>query len=237
MNFSFVFPSRQRPDLLYRLLDSIKNNSRDIMNVEVLVAIDEDDQSDYNYAQLTPERFPFVKVFRVKRSLNFSIDYYTFLAKQSTGKYIITANDDCVLETPDWDTMSMEVLKDKPGVIYGWIEDGLAGWRAKGHGDYCCFPLQGRQGFEALGYIFPSRVPTWGADIWAKALYDQVGSVVSLPFTLRHYCVHNGTRESDEIHRHIAANQVIYDIAPRYEEVNLLLAALRKSLEVSNANS
>jgi hypothetical protein len=198
----------------------------------VLLAVDEDDSITRNF--LLSSHFNFVKVFYVKRSLNFSQDYYTFLAKQSTGRWIITVNDDCQVETEGYDEKIYEALKDRSGVVYGWSEDGIGEFRAHGHGNYCCFPLQGRAGFEALGYIFPPRLPTWGADIWAKCLYDQLQAVVTLPITIRHYCHHNGTREQDEISKRIQNHQIQFDMRPSYDEVNRLLKAKRECLQHVN---
>lgn len=226
--FSIIFPSRERVDLLKRCIESIMDNAYNLLDIEILVAIDEDDVISRKYAcSVPPISHGILQWHVVKRSLNFSRDYYTFLATQSTGRWIITANDDGLFTTKDWDLKAYEVLKDKPGVIYGWIEDNLGGFRAKGHGNYCCFPLQGRKGFEALGYIFPARVPTWGADIWAKGLYDQVGSNVVVPITISHFCHHNKTRDQDAVSKRIAMNQVPFDMKPTYEEVNKLLGALR----------
>ncbi len=228
--FTIVFPSRDRTGLLFNLLQSIKRNTTGLAYIEVLIAVDEDDKITQNF--LVNNKYGFVKMFVVPRSkdMNFSRDYYNFLAKQSKGRWIITANDDCVFETEGWDVIAYNVLKDQPGVVYGWIQDGIDGFRAQGHGNYCCFPLQGRAGFEALGYIFPPRIPNWGADIWAKGLYDQVDSVVEVPITLRHFCHHNQTRDQDAISKRIAMNQVPFDMKPSYQEVNALLGALRKEV-------
>lgn len=226
--FSIVFPTRERVELLDKCLRSIAENSYEINDVEALIAVDDDDYITQDYVQRS--KWPFVKWNFVKRSLNFSRDYYTFLAKQSTGKWIITVNDDCEFVTKNWDYLVEKVLNQKPGVVYGWAEDELGEWRAKGHGNYCCFPLQGRVGFEALGYIFPADIPTWGADIWAKNLYDQVGSVAELPITIRHHCHHNKTREQDEVSKRIQNNQVGFDVRPSYTQVNILLAALKKEV-------
>ncbi len=226
MNFSIVFPTRNRHHLLRNLLESVELNTEDLDRVEVLIAVDEDDKETQTF--LLSSNYSFAKMFIVKRSLNFSQDYYTYLAKQSRGRWIITANDDCVFETKCWDAIAYKYLADKPSVIYGWIEDGLGEWRAKGHGNYCCFPLQGRGGFEALGYIFPARIPTWGADLWARSLYDQVRSVVELPITIKHICYHNKTREQDEVNKHIQSNQVHFDLRPGYDEVNKLISAIKQ---------
>lgn len=228
MKFSIIFPTRDRIDLVTKLINSLRENTANIDDIEVLVAVDVDDFETQKF--FIDLKCAWIKMHVVHRSLNFSRDYYTFLAKQSTGQWIITANDDCVMETKDWDIKSYEVLKDRPGVIYGWIEDGLGQYRAHGHGDYCCFPLQGRAGFEALGYIFPERIPTWGADIWAKGLYDQIDSVVKIPINLMHYCHHNKTRPQDDINKRISSSQVAFDVRPRYEEINKILSAFKKEM-------
>lgn len=224
--FSFVFPTRERPDLLGKFIGSVYEMTKNLDDVEVLIAVDMDDHITHAYLQERPD-IPFLRVFPVERSLNFSRDYYSYLASHSTGEYIITANDDCVIETPNWDVIAYETLKIHGGVVYGWMEDLLGKHRAKYFGNYCCFPLFGRAGYEALGYIFPERIPTWGADIWAHDLYEQIGAVVEIPVTFAHYCHHNETREQDAISKRIAENQVAYSCTPTYDEINKLLRALR----------
>lgn len=228
MKFSIILPTRERPELLKRLLDSICVTSQDCSELEVLLAVDSDDSITWEF--LNSNNYHFVKPFEVQRSLNFSQDYYSFLGKQAKGRWVIVCNDDAVFETPQWDVLAYEVLKDKPSIVYGWSEDGIGEFRAKGHGVYCCFPLFGRGGIEALGCVFPSRIPTWGADIWARMIYDHVQSIVTLPITIRHYCFHNNTRPADKINSRIQNSQVLYDIRPKYEEVNVLLGVLKEEL-------
>lgn len=226
--FSIVFPTRERVKLLDRCLHSIMDTAYDLKDIEILIAVDEDDTATLDYVN-NLAIFPhgILNWFIVKRSLNFSKDYYSYLASMARGQWIITANDDAEFVTKDWDRLAEQVLKHQPGVVYGWIEDELGEWRAKGHGDYCCFPLFGREGVETLGYVFPSDIPTWGADIWAKNLYDAVGSVITLPITIRHHCHHNRTREQDEISKRIANNQVRFNMNPSYKQINQLLEKLR----------
>ena len=230
IKFSFVFPSRDRQDLLKKLIDSLIKNTSKINEIEVLIAVDNDDMKTSDF--LAALNLSFVKIFHVARSLNFSRDYYTFLAKQSKGRWIITINDDCVCETPSWDTIAYEILKDKPSVIYGRIEDGLDGFRANGHGNYSCFPLQGRGGFEALGWIFPERIPVWGADIHIRNLYLQVDSVVNIPIMFRHYSHHNKLRIQDDINKNVAkiSAKSPFDMRPTYEEINKLIEAMKKEM-------
>lgn len=206
MNFSIILPSRERPGLLAQLLDSLKTNTEDIKNIEVIIALDEDDKTDYSFL----ENYKFVTAFRVRRSLNFSKDYYNFLAQKSSGRWIICMNDDGRFETDGWDDLVLGILDNCSNVIYGHTQDGMDGFRVKHYEPYCSFPLVGRGGYEALGYIFPPRIPIWGANIWTKYLYEQVGSVVKLPIMIKHYCPYNKTRERDHISDRITRHQGNY---------------------------
>ena len=225
--YSIIFPTRERPILLRSLLESLAVNTVNTEDIEVLIAIDNDDKTDYKFL----EEYDFVQNFRVQQSMNFSEDYYNYLAKRSSGNWIITANDDCRFETRSWDVIAFDLLKKRPSTIFGWIEDGLGMYRARGQGDYCCFPLQGRGGYEALGFIFPARIPTWGADIWAAGIYKQIGSFIRLPITIKHYCHHNATRVQDEVSKRISRNQVNYSTKSIRSELEALLNALNKPKE------
>lgn len=222
MNFSIIYPTRERWDLLKKALDSVRDKTLDIENVEVLLAIDDDDTTDYEFLK----QYSFVRPYIVKRSLNFSKDYYTFLAFKSTGRWIITSNDDGEFCTKNWDKIAFEALHDKPNVIYGYIDDGLTGFKARGGGRYCCFPLQGRAGVEAMGFVFPSRIPIWGADLWTRNTYDAINSCVDIPMKIMHYCHHNRTRTQDGVSMRIAQNQSPYSIRPQQAEIEALFKAL-----------
>jgi hypothetical protein len=41
--FSFLLPTRERPDLVSRFFDSIVENTSDLKNLEIVMAIDDDD--------------------------------------------------------------------------------------------------------------------------------------------------------------------------------------------------
>lgn len=222
--FTILFPTRERPKLLKALLDSLVANTSNLDDIEVLIAIDIDDKTDYELLGA----YSFVRDFRVHQSMNFSENYYNFLAYHSTGEWIITGNDDCCFETKNWDWIAYNALKDRPRVIYGWIEDNLGKYRARGQGDYCCFPLFGRRGYETLGYIFPSRIPTWGADIWSSNLYKQINSRITLPIKIHHICYHNMTRSQDHLNKRIGQNQVNYSTRPIRQEIEALMNALNR---------
>jgi hypothetical protein len=211
------------------LLTSIRNNTANIGAIEVLIAVDEDDVRQN--AVIDRNQFPFAKFYKVKRSLNFSKDYYNFLCSKSTGRWVIACNDDAEFITKHWDVYSKQILENKignaPNIIYGWIEDMLGPHRLNHLGNYCCFPLQGRDGINALGYFFPPTIPTWGADIFLEQLYRNVGKIIHLPIVIKHISIHNGLRQPDEIYKRIAMNQVACNINPTPDQINTLIAAIR----------
>lgn len=238
MRFSIILPSRGRVGLLGQMLDSFKANTDDLSQIEILVVHDNDDDETKGFLdQLPKEVYGFVKKFSTTRSMNFSKDYYNFLASKVTGEWIICGNDDMRCQTPHWDSVSYRILKDKPRVIYGYIEDGLGGAKARGGGEYCCFPLQGMQGVHSMGFVFPIRIPVWGADMWARNLYDHTGSTVKLPVTFFHYSYHNRTRKQDEISVRISQNQTPYSVRPEKTEIDALLRALNGRIPESDDGS
>ena len=232
--FSILFPTRERPDLLTNILNSIVLHTHDIEAIEILIAYDDDD--DQTEAVIRDGIYvePHIPIqwVRTKRSLNFSRDYYTMLSKRARGRWLIIVNDDAEFETPNWDLMAERALQDQAPVIYGWVEDGLGASRMTDFNDYTCFPILGRAGVEALGYVFPERIPTWGADIFIRYLYGQVGRIVKVPIMIRHLSHHNGLRAQDHINKRIQDNQVPIDMNPTNEEINKLIQAARRTAHV-----
>jgi hypothetical protein len=173
--------------------------------------------------------------FQVPRSKNFSRDYYSLLARHAVGRWVIVCNDDALFETPGWDRIAFEKLNDRPNIIYGWIEDGLGAFRLEQYSHYCCFPLLGRDGIEILGYVFPETIPTWGADIWVRKLYDNLGAIVDIPIMIKHISHHNGLRPQDDLNKEFASQYNIPVMTPSYQEVNLLLSGLKRYSEAVHA--
>jgi glycosyltransferase involved in cell wall biosynthesis len=233
-DFSVIFPSRDRQRLLTNLLKSIANTTYDSTSIEVLIAIDDDDTDMQSYAYWAKDNLPnYVKFFPIPRSVNFSRDYYTYLFGKSTGRWIIACNDDAEFTTPNWDKEAKNALESYigagPNIVYGWIEDGLGSHRLSQFGNYCCFPLLGRDGIEALGYYFSPNVTIWGADIWCEKLYRSIGRTLTMPFTISHISHHSGKREQDDLNKRLAweNRKNPCDMIPTREEQNKLISLLR----------
>lgn len=203
MNFSIVLASRNRPQLLSNLIQSVKKTTSNIDQVEVLVGIDDDDNVYKSLSKQLRSNYPFVKFFTRSRSPWLNRDYLNWISKEhSSGKYLIICNDDTEFKTQNWDNIIInrlrDYLADKPdGIVYGHLNDAL-------HMSYCCFPLISRKAHDALGYSMPPEYPSWNADIFLWDVYNGIGRVCHMPEVLvDHISYHTGKREKDDINHHV----------------------------------
>ena len=228
--FSIIFPTRERRFLLGNLLRSIRRNTMNPEDVEILVAYDNDDLQTRGFI-FENQHLPVTWVV-CERTLNFSRDYYSMLAKQTQGRWLVICNDDVEFRTPRWDVLAWEALMAAVGegsdIWYGWVEDDLGAARCSEFNDYSCFPILSKQGVDALGYVFPERIPCWGADIWARYLYGEIARVVKVPITLSHICHHNGTRGRDDINKRVQEISGMFSMKPTPQEINTLLQFIRE---------
>lgn len=97
---SVMIPSRGRPELLEKSIDSLLSKAKG--EVEILVRFDEDDESrvKLNLNGNGPRVATFVGPRFGYRLLH---EYYNELAKKATGDWLVLWNDDAVMETDGWD--------------------------------------------------------------------------------------------------------------------------------------
>lgn len=204
MNWSLVFPTRERLELLEGMLRSIMETAFDINRVEAVIYVDDNDPVTVpalNYLRLA---YPFAHFNVGPRRANFSIFYYTQPALGSTGRNVMALNDDTRFITHHWDKIGAEAMDEararwKDGIFMGKCDDGLKA-------SYPCFPVLSREALQALGWVFHPEFTTWGADIHLhKVMSDPcVGRVIDLPFSVEHICHHTMKREQDHVNRRMA---------------------------------
>jgi glycosyltransferase involved in cell wall biosynthesis len=207
INFSIIFPTRERPKLLSALLRTIETTTSEKDKIEVLVVYDDDDRETDKTVEIFEEFYRDIKLrfYRVERSRNFSRDYYSFLAKKSKGRYVWAINDDAEFWTQGWDKIVLlkaeEYLRDKPDrVVYIKVSDETHGEGAT------CFPILSKESVEALGHFFNPLYPTWSADLklYTVFVHKDVDRVLDLSqdVFLGHNSPHNERRERDNTFEH-----------------------------------
>lgn len=207
MDFSIIFPSRERSRLLVNLVNSIKETALDINNVEVLVGIDDDDAESIDAARHITAQHKFVHFHQRHRSSMLNEDYINWMARDySVGRYLIIGNDDIEFKTMHWDEIARNKLNvylaDKPDrIVYGWLSDALINRQGM---QFCCFPLVSREGMETLGFAIPGEFPSWSADGSLWEIYMRTGRILDLSeIMLEHISYHSGKRERDSVSYHV----------------------------------
>jgi len=225
IEYTILFPSRQRTEKLSALLDSIAETADDLSRVEVLVAVDVDDKETLAWLSPTSHdqldeglvlsgKWPFALKFLImKRAVNFSQEYYSRLYRFSAGRYIMALNDDVCFLTKGWDTLALKTLdafkaRFADGCVLGKCDDG---YKAR----YPCFPVLSREAVEITRgcqwrgwnaeqpYYFHPGFTAWGADIHICRLWDSypLKRMVELPFVVDHVSHHNHPElKADEVH-------------------------------------
>ncbi len=144
--FSFVLPTRSRPDSLRRLFDSFKATTTNLQSIEVVLVVAEDDQESLGF---TYEDVP-IKRLIVKPGLNMgALNMAAY--HESSGQYIMILNDDVTIKTRGWDEKILSYFKSFPdGILLVHVNDLI--FKEK----LCTFPFVSRVFCNIAGGICPS---------------------------------------------------------------------------------
>ena len=141
--FSILCPTRGRPDMAARFVESFYSCSAWPDLLEILLYVDEDDPLLPEYVKKTATMQSRIIVGPsegVGRAWN-------ELAKASAGQYLMMGNDDLFCETWGWDrTLVQRFVKYPDGIFLAFTADGI-----NPGGDRCCFPIVSRYWYETLG--------------------------------------------------------------------------------------
>lgn len=182
MNFSIILNSRGRPKLLDNMIKSIVNNASRADQLEILVAVDDDDKETIDYSESMKSVIKFVIQPRPS-SLNTSL---TNLGLMAEGKYVFNVNDDVQFLTKGWDTIVLNKIANfkstnaiADDIIYCGVSDNSVD-KAKGV-PYASFPIISKQAINTIGvFMYPAFVGLGGdSSIWR--VYDAIGRVIQIP--------------------------------------------------------
>jgi GT2 family glycosyltransferase len=237
MKFSVLLNSRERPEMLVSLIESLYRTCKEPNEIEVLIGGDMDDRTLDAPSSVIPQHYNLVRFFRREREPNLHT-YLNFLYGQSEGQYIFVLNDDCVMETPNWDSIiynKMEYYASSfpDRIMYGKVIDNSTD---RVNQDYAAFPIFSREAVEALGYVMPERFPMWGADVAIYRIYAAIGRIVDLTDVKINHVLHSNGLPGDHLRAEMMEvflehpkDYFSYDIT---DEVNKLRLALEESVRV-----
>ena len=196
MDFTILFNSRGRVLMLKQMLIRIQNTTFDLDRIEVLVNIDDDDDSSLNSVEELEDEFDFLKFFINPRELNIHKNV-NVMANMARGKYIWALGDDCHIMTMHWDKIAKDKLDgyllDKPdGIVLGAVDSTSVDKEVgKSTGWYCDAPILTSKGRDALGYLIHPHFISLGADVVTFKIYKGVDRIVDLREIVFDHVTHN----------------------------------------------
>jgi|SRR5882672_122417 len=141
---SLLVPSRGRPELLRRFLESTLARSERPDLVEVIVYADEDDPSSHGF------QVEGLEVHTLVGPRATMGRYNTACFEKSRGEIVVIGNDDVVIQTRGWDRILREMHAAMQDGIYMAYPNDLF----KGRG-LSAFPILSRKACETLREPFP----------------------------------------------------------------------------------
>tara|TARA_R110000822_G_C15200884_1_gene482368 strand:+ start:46 stop:897 length:852 start_codon:yes stop_codon:yes gene_type:complete len=169
---SVLFPTRGRPEMALKSMQSMINTADDPDGIEFLIAIDDDDQATIDYVQsdIVPyfeehdyDFYAFVQPRLGYHRLN---EYLNQLAGESHGEWLIVWNDDARMESQGWDT---EILSHSGKFAVQRFDDN------HGH-PYAIFPVIPRDWIVMFECISPHVI----TDGWVSQVCYMNDAVIQL---------------------------------------------------------
>jgi hypothetical protein len=176
MKFSILVPTRERPEIFARMIQSAKYSQG--TDCEVLVFFDTDDVSKDSYDLTLADD----AIMEDVKSVGFA---WNRLAEDAQGEFLMMANDDIVFEQ-DWDMKLLPLIAERlpaDGFSVFWCADGT-GRKA------CTFPFVSRKWYEALGYLAPTCFNFLWHDTWVGDIAQRANRGLFIPEVLiehRHF--------------------------------------------------
>ena len=201
---AIIISSRQRYSLLGSCLESIRDNSKD--NVEVYIGCDSDDVETLEVAKK-------YKVTAVvgEPSNNRHYSLLNPIARGVDCDYIFTLNDDTTINTKNFGSVIEETieefLQDKPDrIVYGRLQESWPGAPDPKVGmekqigfKYACYPVMTKETINCLGFVMPNEIPDCGADIELGRIFNTLKCSNIVPCQVRYLDI------PVDVHDHIGA--------------------------------
>ncbi len=166
--FSFLLPTRGRPDLLNRFFQSVVDTTSLLDELEIVLAIDDDDMPTRN---VTHDKLNLKKVI-VSRGMTMG-ELNNACFRASSGRFVMLVNDDIILRTKGWDDIirsTFAAVRDDIALIH--VNDLL--FREV----LCTFPLVSRRACLEIG-LCPTEYSRYKID-------DHIYDVYSLLALMGH---------------------------------------------------
>src|SRR5688572_5236479 len=160
--FSFIIPTRARPEGLLRLCDSIRANTRRTDELEIVLVADNDDEQACRF------EYPELNIHTVQGTPGRTMSALNMAGyRAARGRYLLLLNDDVVIETSAWDDRVLDVFHRYPdGIVLVHVNETIFG------DTLCTFPFLSRSFCELAGGICPEGFLRYRIDDHIHDIFD-----------------------------------------------------------------
>lgn len=211
---SLLLPTRKRPDNIVRLHKSVQETADNPSEIELIIAIDDDDSS---YDELMENGLSNTTLFKVPRTT--LSKYWNMCYEKAQGDILQHCGDDIVFRTKGWDTMVKDAFAQYPdNIVFVFGDDGH--WK----------DIFGTHGFihrkwaETVGYFVPPYFSSDYNDTWLNDVARMIGRHHYVDFLNEHMHFAFNKGPMDETHkerleRHSADNvNLMYEMKSNERE-------------------
>ena len=197
-NISVLIPSRNRPQGLKELCESLFTNASDPNQIEVIVYLDLDDSCTKEYIEYFLElntRYtnPIKSIIGPKLVLS---DYNNKLLQLASSDIFMNLGDDMRCRTQNWDIGIIDAINKYPDNInFVYVDDGYWGPNLATH------QVLHRNYVDCLGYFSPPFFDFGYADTWMFQVAQKVGRIEFLPILFEHMHYSIGKGEFDQTYQ------------------------------------
>lgn len=117
MKLTIIYPTRKRFDLFVKSTESLIEKCSDVNNLEILVTMDNDDVDTISKTREYISDKPYIRILISERHYYKNLNIYVNSAANiATGKYLLLWNDDCIMESFNYDLV-MDKYENKFMVV------------------------------------------------------------------------------------------------------------------------
>jgi len=213
---SVVCPSRGRPELAKRMVDSLLKSPG--VPVEILIYLNEDDPKLQSYKDLLdPQHYE----VGVDRSPVYS---WNELAKKAKHDIVFLMGDDAVVETPNWGQRIVNEFNKYPDKLV--LVSPKAGTLSKSK---CPHFFLHKNWINTVGYFVPIFFHHHYIDFWVRDLAKAIGRYIHLPDFVMPIISNVGDETINRYHRSWVRDRDVemWSLCDKYKQVDINLLQQR----------
>lgn len=208
MKYSVLCPTRNRPQNLMRMVDSLDNTISDPNKIEYIFYVDLDDTVSLDVIRTFP------RSWTIHAPRIMFCQMFNELTRWAKNDIFFMTGDDIIMRTKDWDLIVEEEFAKVPDqLLVVSSRDGIQNEKLATHS------FIGKAWCETLGYLIPPIFPGDWADNW---LTDVSRGIDRLVYKPEIFCEHMhpnvGKGMIDETYLHKFANTVKHRTEQAYHE-------------------